>query len=77
MNFDRINSKPGILGGKPCIRGTRISVQLIVEMIAGGATREQIVEQYPSIELEDVQQAIRFAAEFVGRDSFIRAPVAR
>lgn len=78
MQFDRITSKAGVLGGKPCIRGTRISVQLVMEMIAAGATREQIVEQYPQLlTIDDIEQAVRFAAEFIGRDTFVRVPVPR
>ncbi|WP_145026589.1 DUF433 domain-containing protein [Caulifigura coniformis] len=60
--YDRIVSVPGILGGKPIVRGTRMSVEFILEMLASGATREQIVETYPLLTIEDVEQGILFAA---------------
>jgi uncharacterized protein (DUF433 family) len=54
-----IVTKPGILGGKPCIRGTRISVELILELLASGATREQILQAYPHIPPEGLAAAAR------------------
>lgn len=66
--FPRIVSDPAILGGKPIIKGTRISVEFILELCASGAGREEIVRQYPHLSAEDVEQAIRFAANAVGQD---------
>ena len=63
--FDRIVSDPQILSGKPCIRGTRISVQMILEWMASGANRDTIVQSYPQLTVEDVEQAIRYAAHSV------------
>lgn len=60
--FERITTNPEILGGKPCVRGTRISVELILEMFATGASIESVVELYPFLEKEDVVQALLFAA---------------
>jgi len=60
--FDRIVSDPAILRGKPCIRGTRISVELILELIASGATRDDILRAYPHLSAEDVEQALCYAA---------------
>ena len=60
--FDRIVSDPQILAGKPCIRGTRISVQMVLEWIASGASRDSIIQSYPQLSVEDVEQAIRYAA---------------
>ena len=62
FGFDRITSNPNILGGKACIRGMRISVSLIVNLIANGMTPEEIIAEYPDLELEDIQQALRYAA---------------
>jgi uncharacterized protein (DUF433 family) len=62
FGFDRITSDPDILGGKACIRGMRISVSLIVNLIANSMTVDQILEEYPDLEAEDVQQALRYAA---------------
>jgi uncharacterized protein (DUF433 family) len=63
--FDRIVSDPAILGGKPIVKSTRISVEMILEWIASGATREQIIQAYPEISIDDVQQALEYAANAV------------
>lgn len=57
--FDRIVSDPGILGGKPCVRGTRISVQFILELLASGASQDDILVNYPQLVPPDIEQAIR------------------
>jgi len=62
FGFDRITSNPNILGGKACIRGMRISVSLIVNLVANGMTVEEIIDEYPDLEPEDIQQALRYAA---------------
>ncbi|MFQ5342493.1 MAG: DUF433 domain-containing protein [Anaerolineae bacterium] len=62
FGFDRITSDPNILGGKACIRGMRISVSLIVNLVANGMTIEEIIDEYPDLEPEDIQQALRYAA---------------
>ena len=61
--FDPITFQPEILGGRACIRGMRIPVSLILGQIAHGATHEEILEQYPDLETEDIQQALEYAAE--------------
>ena len=63
--FDRIVSNPEILGGKPCVRGTRISVEFILEMAASGASRDDIVRAYPHLTPDDVEEALRYAAHFL------------
>ena len=60
--FDRITFDRAILGGRACIRGMRIPVSVIVAQIAHGATFEDILEGYPDLEREDVQQALGYAA---------------
>jgi uncharacterized protein (DUF433 family) len=62
FGFDRITSSPNILGGKACIRGMRISVSLIVNLVANGMTTQEIVDEYPDLEPEDIEQALRYAA---------------
>ena len=57
-----IVSNPGILGGKPCIRGTRISVEFVLELLASGATQEDILRAYPHLTAEQVKAAISYAA---------------
>jgi uncharacterized protein (DUF433 family) len=61
--FEHITTNPGILGGKPILKGTRISVQLILEWLAGGATVADIVREYPHLTEEAVREAVLFAAE--------------
>ena len=74
--FDRISSDPAILGGKPCIKGTRISVEFILELIASRATVAEIVRKYPQLTPDDVEQAVRFAAESLKNDVVITARLA-
>jgi uncharacterized protein (DUF433 family) len=60
--FDRITFDPNIMGGKACIRGMRIPVSVIVNQIAHGATFEEILQDYPDLVREDIEQAIEYAA---------------
>jgi uncharacterized protein (DUF433 family) len=60
---DWIVARPELLGGKPCVRGTRISVELILELLASGASPEQILQKYPQITQEGLTAALRFATE--------------
>ncbi|MCK6630356.1 MAG: DUF433 domain-containing protein [Anaerolineae bacterium] len=71
VGFDRITSDPQILGGKACIRGMRISVSLIVNLVANGMTVKEITDEYPDLEPEDIQQALRYAAWTVDDIIFI------
>ena len=61
-NFDRITQQPGKMGGRACIRGLRVTVGMIVEAVAVGATREELLIDYPYLELQDIEQALGFAA---------------
>ena len=61
--FGRISSDPDILHGKPCIKGTRIPVHLIVSLVAEGETVENIIKDYPSLTQEDIKAALRYAAK--------------
>jgi len=56
--FTQIVSDPAILGGKPCIKGTRISVAFTLELFASGATRAEILQAYPHLTVEGVEQAL-------------------
>jgi uncharacterized protein (DUF433 family) len=74
MNMDlrsRITLDPEILAGKPVIKGTRISVELILELLANGWTDEEILENYPQLEKEDVQSALRYASDIL-KDEMVR-----
>lgn len=68
--FDRITFDPGIMGGRACIRGMRIPVSVIVSQIADGATFEEVLQEYPSLEREDIRQALGYAAALT-RDEII------
>ena len=58
----RITIDPNVCGGRPCIRGQRIRVSDILEMLASGASSEEILEDYPYLEAEDIAAALSFAA---------------
>lgn len=60
--FDRITFDPNIMGGRACIRGMRVTVSLILNLVANGVTMDEIVRDYPYLEPEDIQQALRYAA---------------
>ena len=62
LDLDRITFDPRILGGKGCIRGMRIAATLIVNLVANGMSWEAILDEYPDLETEDIQQALRYAA---------------
>ena len=58
----RITMDPQVMGGKPCIRGMRVTVGTIVGLIAAGATTESILKAYPYLEKPDLQEALAYAA---------------
>jgi uncharacterized protein (DUF433 family) len=60
--IDRITMDPARMGGKPCIRGTRVTVGTVVGLVAEGYTADEILEAYPYLEREDIQAALRYAA---------------
>ena len=62
MGFERITFDPKIMGGRACIRGMRIPVSVIVGQIANGATVEEVLADYPDFTVEDVKQALEYAA---------------
>jgi uncharacterized protein (DUF433 family) len=63
MKFeDYISITPGVRSGKPCIKGTRITVYDILEYLAGGMTEEQILADFPSLRAEHIRAALAFAA---------------
>ena len=59
---ERITITAGVRGGKPCVRGTRITVQDVLEYLAGGMTEDQIVEDFPSLAREDIRAVLAYAA---------------
>jgi len=60
--FDRITIRPDQMGGRACIRGMRVTVSLVLNLIANGMTYDEIIEAYPYLVQEDIQQALRYAA---------------
>ena len=67
MMLDRITFDPAMMGGRACIRGMRITVALVVNMVANGMTTEEILKEYPDLETEDIRQALQYAA-FLARE---------
>jgi len=72
--LDRISIDPTVCGGKPCIRGTRIWVSLILDLLAGGMSETDLQAEYPALTHEDVLAAIAYGAE-AARDRVIPVPV--
>jgi uncharacterized protein (DUF433 family) len=60
--LDRITFEPHIMGGRACIRGMRIPVSVIVKQVAHGATRDELLADYPDLESADIEQALAYAA---------------
>jgi len=65
MKFIRITINPKQMDGAPCIRGLRIPVSTVVGMVADGMTEEEILEAFPDLERQDIQEALKYAAEAV------------
>jgi len=63
--FRRITFDPEVMGGKPCIRGMRVSVGMIVEALSAGRTTEQMLADFPYLEEQDIREALAFAASLV------------
>jgi len=62
LAINRITSDPNIMTGKACIRGMRITVSLVLNLIANGMSKEEILKEYPSLEAEDITQCLNYAA---------------
>ena len=63
--MDRITFNPAQCGGRPCIRGMRIRVKDVLDMLAGGATPEEILQDFPDLEADDIRACLAFAATYV------------
>lgn len=72
--LSRISIDPNLCFGKPCIRGHRIWVSLILDLLAGGASVEELLEEYPGIEREDILACIAYGAE-MARDYYVEIPL--
>jgi uncharacterized protein (DUF433 family) len=62
MTFPRITLSPSVMGGKPCIRGMRVTVGTVLGLLAAGHSRERILKAYPYLESEDLDEALAYAA---------------
>jgi len=71
---ERISIDPNVCHGKPCIKGTRIMVWIIVDHLANGDTVEDVLAAYPSLPREDVQAALAYAAEMT-RERYVDIPI--
>jgi uncharacterized protein (DUF433 family) len=60
--FERITRNPAVMGGKPCIRGLRVTVGMIVGQISAGRSVDELLADYPYLEREDITEALRYAA---------------
>jgi uncharacterized protein (DUF433 family) len=69
----RIEIDPQVMVGKPVIRGTRITVELILEKLAGGVSWDEMLKSYPRLQREDIAAALEFAAQSLGADAYVPA----
>jgi uncharacterized protein (DUF433 family) len=60
--LDRITLDPAVMGGKACIRGLRVTVGMVIGLLASGRTRDEILKAYPYLEPDDIDQALAYAA---------------
>jgi uncharacterized protein (DUF433 family) len=67
QGFDRITTDPEVLGGKPCIRGMRLSVQRVLEILARNPSWEDLRQDYPELEEDDIRQALAYGASLLKR----------
>ena len=66
--FDRITFDPAIMGGRACVRGMRITVALVVNLVANGMSPEDIIREYPELEGEDVRQSLQYASALANEE---------
>ncbi len=69
-----IEADPNICGGKPVIKGTRITVEFILELLANGWSYEEILENYPQLKKEDILEAIKYAVEVLKEERIYKPP---
>ena len=75
--FERITFDPAVMGGRACIRGMRMTVSLVVNLVANGMSTEDIVREYPELEAEDIRQALQYASALANEEiGFFKSPAA-
>jgi uncharacterized protein (DUF433 family) len=72
--LERISVDPRVCFGKPTIRGTRIWVSLILDLLAGGMTTAEVLDEYPQLTLDDIRAAIAYGAE-MSRERYVTLPI--
>ena len=76
LGFDRITFDPNVMSGRACIRGLRVTVSLIVNLVANEMGTDEIVEAYPYLEPDDIHQALQYAAWLAEETVHVLEPVA-
>jgi uncharacterized protein (DUF433 family) len=66
--FERITFNPNVMGGRACIRGMRITVSLVVNLVANGMSADEIVRDYPDLEPEDIREALAYASALASEE---------
>ncbi|MBL8230354.1 MAG: DUF433 domain-containing protein [Bryobacterales bacterium] len=75
--FDRITFDPAVMGGRACVRGMRMTVSLVVNLVANGMSPDGILREYPELEREDVRQCLQYAPALADEEiGFFRNPAA-
>lgn len=73
--FDRITFDPAVMGGRACVRGMRMTVSLVVNLVANGMSTEDIIREYPELEGEDVRQCLQYASALANEEiGFFKSP---
>ena len=73
MSYPRISANPAVMMGKPCIKGTRITVELILRKLGAGRTFADLLEAYPHLTEDDLRAALAFAADYMQHETIIAA----
>ena len=73
MNNPRISSDPAVMMGKPCVKGTRITVELILRKLGAGRSVADLLEAYPQLTEDDVRAALAFAADYMQHETVLAA----
>ena len=71
MRHERIEIDPAVLGGKPVVRGTRVTVEMLLRKLSEGATVEDLIDAYPRLTSDDVRAALAYAAEALAHETIL------
>jgi uncharacterized protein (DUF433 family) len=75
--FERITFDPAVMGGRACIRGMRMTVSLVVNLVANGMSTEDIIREYPELGAEDIRQSLQYASALANEEiGFFKSPAA-